>query len=384
MHISIAAHGRFHAFDLAAALLGHGMDVRLLTNYPRRVAARWLPAERVQTLRRHGLLSRAARHAASGEPPEQVEAALKQMFGRWAARRHIAEVPDVVHCWSGVAEESLRACADRAICTVARGSAHIRTQYELLAAEQVRTGCRLEKPSAWIIAREEREYDLAFRVIVPSSFARRSFIERGHDPGKIAVVNLSWRARGFEADEAIVARRAQRLRSGAPLRVLYTGALSYRKGMHDMRAVLGALGPRMSFRLVGPLLDECADFAREAARVAQVQAAVPESHLPEVYAWGDVFLLPTIEDGFAVVLAQAQAAGLPLIATTNCGAPDIIEGGGQGFIVPVRTPSAIIERLEWCNTNREELARMVERLYEQPPRRSWDDAASDFIRVVSA
>jgi glycosyltransferase involved in cell wall biosynthesis len=115
-----------------------------------------------------------------------------------------------------------------------------------------------------------------------------------------------------------------------------------------------------------------------------VQTAVPEVNLPEVYAWGDVFLLPTIEDGFAVVLAQAQAAGLPLIATTNCGAPDIIEGGGQGFIVPVRTPAAIIERLEWCNTNREELARMVERLYEEPPRRSWDDVASDFIRVVSA
>jgi glycosyltransferase involved in cell wall biosynthesis len=114
-----------------------------------------------------------------------------------------------------------------------------------------------------------------------------------------------------------------------------------------------------------------------------VQDAVPEAMLPEVYAWGDVFLLPTIEDGFAVVLAQAQAAGLPIIATTNCGAPDMIASGGQGFVVPVRNAEAIIERLQWCDAQRAELAQMVERLHAQPPRRTWDDAAADFMRVVS-
>jgi glycosyltransferase involved in cell wall biosynthesis len=266
---------------------------------------------------------------------------------------------------------------------VARGSAHIRTQYELLAEEQARAGRRLEKPSRWIIAREEREYDLATRVIVPSGFARESFIQRGLASEKVAVVNLSLRARGFEAGDDIIEQRVQRLRSGAPLRVLYTGMLSYRKGMYDMSAVLRALATRMTFRLVGPVLPECADFARAAAAVAQVQDALPEASLPDVYAWGDVFLLPTLEDGFAVVLAQAQAAGLPIIATTNCGAPDIIAGGGQGFVVPIRNAEAIIERLEWCHEHRAELARMVERLHGQPPRRNWDDVADDFVRAVS-
>ena len=382
MRISIAVHGRFHAFDLAAALLRRGADVQLLTNYPRQAAAHWLPAERVHSYRRHGVLARAARWGARGEPPELVEAALKQMFGRWAARRNRTGASDVVHCWSGIAEESIRACRSQSVCTVARGSAHIRTQYELLAQEQVRTGRSLEKPSDWIMAREEREYELAHRVIVPSDFARRTFLERGAAPARVAVINLAWRARGFEADAPVIQQRVQRLHSGAPLRVLYTGMLSLRKGMHDLRAVLNALGHQMEFRLVGPVLDECRDFAKEAARVARVQDAVPQAELPAVYAWGDVLVLPTIEDGFAVVLAQAQAAGLPIIATTNCGAPDIIAGGGQGFIVPIRNPDALIAQLEWCNEHRSALAQMVERLHTHPPRRTWDDVADDFLRVV--
>lgn len=384
MRISIAVHGRFHAFDLAAALLRRGADVRLLTNYPRYVAARWLPAERIACLRRHAVLERAARGLAGGEPPEFAERALKQMFGRWAARQHIAAAPDVVHCWSGVAEESLRACGERTVCTVARGSAHIQAQYDLLAAEQARTGRRIEKPSAWIMAREQREYALADRIIVPSAFARESFLAEGVPAEKVVTVNLSLRASGFTAARAAIEERVQRLRDGAPLRVLYTGMLSFRKGMQDVPPVLRALGKQMEFRFVGPVLKECAELARAMAGVARVERAVPEAQLPEVYRWGDVFLLPTIEDGFAVVLAQAQAAGLPIIATTNSAGPDIIAGGGQGFVVPIRDPDAVIERLRWCDEHRDELVRMVEQLHAQPAARNWDDVADDFIRAVSA
>jgi glycosyltransferase involved in cell wall biosynthesis len=382
--ISIAVHGRFHAFDLAAALLRNGQDVRLLTNARARAVARMFPLHRTSLLRRHFLLANAARTIAHGEPPPFFEARLKQMFGRWAARKHIARLPDVIHCWSGVAEETLRACGEHSICTVARGSAHIRTQHDLLEAEERRTGHVLEKPSRWIIEREEREYELAHAIIVPSSFAGKSFVERGVSSAKVRVVPLPLRATGFTAGPASIAARTHRLRSGAPLRVVYVGMLSYRKGMHDLLAVMRELRGVMEFRLVGPLLTECADFARMAARVARVEPAVPEARLPEVYSWGDVFVLPTIEDGFAVVLAQAQAAGLPIITTTNSGGPDILAHGGQGFVVPVRAPQAFVEQLRWCDANREQVAQMVERLHAEPPRRTWDDVANDFMQAVTA
>ena len=383
MKISIAVHGRFHAFDLAAALLRSGQDVRLLASARATAVSRKFPLERTSILRRHFVLAHAAHIMAGGEPPAFVEARLKQMFGRWAARHHILRQPDVIHCWSGVAEESLRACAGHSFCTVARGSAHIRVQHALLAEEQQRTGRDLGKPSGWIIEREEREYELAHAIVVPSTFARQSFLDAGVPADKVRVVMLATRATGFEAAPDVIAERMRRLRAGGRLRVVYVGMLSFRKGMHDLRAVMKALGGRMDFRMVGPVTPECREFARDAARMARVEAAVPETELSAVYAWGDVFVLPTIEDGFAVVLAQAQAAGLPIITTTNSGGPDIIEAGGQGFIVPIRNAEAMIERLVWCDENREELARMVEALHGHPPRRSWDDAAADFMHAVT-
>jgi colanic acid/amylovoran biosynthesis glycosyltransferase len=384
MRIGIAVHGRFHAFDLAAALLRTGHDVQLLTNYPRSRVAHWFPAERTHSYLRHGVLSRVARTLARGEPPRLLEAQLKCMFGRWAARRLVAQQLDVMHCWSGVAEESLRARKAQTTGSVARLSAHIRGQFDLLAEEETRVGRRLEKPSPWIIAREEREYQLADRIVVPSEFARQSFVKYGIPAARLALLPFAFTAPAFRADARSIEQRAQRIRSGAPLRIVYTGILSFRKGMHDMLTVLQTLGPRMQFRLVGPALKECADFVRAAQRYADVQPAIPETRLRDVYDWGDIFLLPTIEDGFAVVLAQAQAAGLPILATTNCGAPDIIAGGGQGWIVPVRNAQAIIDQLRRCDEQRATVAAMVEQLYAQPPARTWDDMAREFASVMRA
>ncbi|HEY0810006.1 MAG TPA: glycosyltransferase family 4 protein [Longimicrobiales bacterium] len=380
--ISIAVHGRFHAFDLAAALLRQGIDVQLLTNYPRAIVKRWFPAERTKTLLMHGLLTRAAGKITRGDAPEFLEAAVKRYFGRWAAHKHKKFQPDAAHCWSGVAEETLRA-RPAAICSVTRGSAHIGAQKRLLVDEQKRVGIPLDQPSDWIVAREEREYHLADRLVVPSAFARDTFLESGVPADKLRIVPLALQAPGFAARAEVIEARLQRLRNDTPLRVLYTGTLSYRKGMHDMQDVLRALGQRMNFRFVGPTLPECEAFARSAARHALIEPAVPQHNLPAIYAWGDVFVLPTIEDGFAVVLAQAQAAGLPILTTTNCGGREIIEGGGQGWIVSIRAADQLISQLEWCDENRDRVAEMVELLHTRPPQRSWDDVAREFIEAVT-
>lgn len=382
MRITVAVHGRFHSFDLAAALLRQGVDVHLLTNYPKQASSKWFPRDRTHSFVTHGVLARVAHRLFGGDPPRLVEAGVKQMFGRWAAAQNERLQPDVAYSWSGIAEETLRRC-HASTCAVARGSSHIVVQSALLRAEELRTGQQLERPSDWIINREQTEYELADRIIVPSSFARNTFIEQGVDAQKVRAVNLSLRAPGFRAEEDAIAARLQRVRSGQPLRVLYTGMLSYRKGMHDMRPVLGKLGARMDFRFVGPLLPECREFAREAARIARVEPAVPQNSLGRVYEWGDIFILPTIEDGFAVVLAQAQSAGLPILTTTNCGGPDIIAQGGQGWIVPIRNPDSLIEQLRWCDDNREAVAEMVEKLHVQPPQRDWADVAADFMRAVA-
>ena len=62
--------------------------------------------------------------------------------------------------------------------------------------------------------------------------------------------------------------------------------------------------------------------------------AYPQSDLPKVYSDGAIFVLPSIADGFGMVVTQALACGLPVIVTDNVGAKDIVIEGVNGYVVP--------------------------------------------------
>ena len=66
-----------------------------------------------------------------------------------------------------------------------------------------------------------------------------------------------------------------------------------------------------------------------------------------MYSQGSVLVLPSIEEGLALVQAQAMACGLPVIATTNTGAENLFSDSVEGFIVPIRNPVAIRDKVEW-------------------------------------
>ena len=60
---------------------------------------------------------------------------------------------------------------------------------------------------------------------------------------------------------------------------------------------------------------------------------VNEFDLPNYYNKASIFCLPTLEEGAPAVISQAMACGLPIIATKNCQAPDVLDNGKNGFII---------------------------------------------------
>jgi glycosyltransferase involved in cell wall biosynthesis len=380
MKIAIVVHGRFHAFDLGKALLRRGHDVTLFTNYPKWTVERFgFPEGRVRSFWIHGVVSKAAHHVAS-YTAVRPERWLNPLFGRWAAEELAKERWDVIHGWSGVSEEIYYQPENlNGLNLVMRGSAHIRTQDGILKDEALRTGVRLDRPDGWIEAREEREYLLADRIVVLSSFARRTFVAEGIDPAQVALVPLGADTSLFRPSPAVVESRCRRILSGEPLRVLYVGALSLRKGLWDSRAIVGRLGTgRFRFQFIGPVTSDGRHLKNELRGMAEVVPKRPQSELPAAYADSDLFMFPTLEDGFAVVLAQAQANGLPILTTTNCSGPDLIREGETGWVLPIRDPEAFVKRLSWCDANRPALANMVRQVYEAARTRTWDDVAEDF------
>lgn len=383
LRIGLFAQGRFHAFDLARALIERGHFVRVLTNYPKWVTRRFGLLDRnIETNLLHGMAAKIVNRLQPLMPWIDTSPALHRWFGRWAARKLSAGEYDVIHGFTQVAEEPLQT-VNAPIHTVVRGSAHIRTQAEILTNEQARTGVTLGKPSAWSIAREEREYKLADNIFVLSSFAHSTFLAQGVSANRVKMLPLGVDTRRFRPSSRTLSERIKRISSGEPLRVLTVGTFSCRKGALDYLATVDELhSADFRFRFVGGIERDAAGIARKLAHRVEFTGRQKHLSLPDQYAWGDVFIFPTLEDGFAVVLAQAQAACLPILTTTNSSGPDLIADGQSGWVLPIRDPQAFVSRLRWCSQNRSQLADMVTFLEQNHQVRDWTDVAVDFENTM--
>jgi glycosyltransferase involved in cell wall biosynthesis len=376
--IAIVVHGRFEAFDLARELLARGHDVVVFTNYPKREVHKFgVPGARVRSFLAHGILTRSLSRLLPVRTRGTVERFGNSAFGRWAARAVPCESWDVVLAFSGVAEDLFHALSNQTTVRVLqRGSSHIRTQLQLLEEEERRIGRWVEKPSDWIVGREEGEYELADAIQVLSGFAEQSFLEQGIDADKLYRLQLGVHTASFAAPAETVEARCRRLVSDEPLRVLNVGTFSIQKGAWDMQCVIQTLRSEpFEFRFVGPVASDANAIARSLRNVADFAGKKPQRELPAQYRWGDLFLLPTIQDGFAVVLTQALASGLPLLTTTNCAGPDLVREGETGWVVPIRRPDAIVKRLRWCHEHRAELVRMVRNVQASSNKFDWEETA---------
>ncbi|MDB6139498.1 MAG: glycosyltransferase, partial [Verrucomicrobiaceae bacterium] len=181
--------------------------------------------------------------------------------------------------------------------------------------------------------------------------------------------------------DATAARR-ERVLSGAPLRVLMVGSFSYRKGILDLKAIAGRLGTRFVFRFVGDVPAEGRALKEQLGGVVEFKERVPPQKLADEYAWGDVFLFPTIEDGFPAVLSQALASGLPVITTPHGSGPDLVRENITGWCVPARDAEAMIARLEWLNANRAAAVTAGEAAAASASERTWGDVAEDFVQAA--
>jgi glycosyltransferase involved in cell wall biosynthesis len=385
MRIAIVVPGRFHAFELAGGLVRRGHDVALYTNYPEWFIKRFDPSlENIHTCLPHAVLSRAALVLPWQAAREYCFSRSYLPFGLWAARVIRPEAWDCIHCYSGASQELLEKMQSSDTPSLLfRGSAHIAVQARLLREESARTGVPVDGPGDWMVAREEREYALANKILTLSSFARETFLEEGIASERVAVLPLGVHTAAFRASDAVVEQRCQRILRGDPLRILFVGNLSMQKGCWDLVRIMEGFAPGgFEWRLIGQMTPEVRRLAPVLSKYAHILPPQPHQTLARWYAEADIFLLPTIQDGFAAVLAEAQANALPLLTTTNSAGPDLVTNGTNGWVLPIRCPEAFIDRLAWAGRHRGELTEMVRYLHNHPRLRSWDDAAADFETIV--
>lgn len=205
--------------------------------------------------------------------------------------------------------------------------------------------------SAAKLERKTEELALADMVVAPSDFVLDSLPDSAVRQRRVLTPFGSPASSidpdSFEAPEA-----------NRPLRVLFAGSMGQRKGLGDLFAAMRLLAGRsVELVVLGSLL-ESPEFYRSQYDGFRHEKGRPHAQVLELMRSCDVFCLPSIVEGRALVTQEAMSQGLPVIITPNTGGADLVLEGQTGFLVPIRSPEKIAEKIAWFDQNRRELPAM--------------------------
>jgi glycosyltransferase involved in cell wall biosynthesis len=196
------------------------------------------------------------------------------------------------------------------------------------------------------------ETRMAEQWIAASSFTRSTLIENGVPSDRIHVAPYGTNLERFEP------KHGSEYRTGGPLKLLFVGVINQRKGIRYLLDALALLKTRQVELLVcGRVVDDLSIFRPYADRVT-VRPSVSARELLAAYHAADLFVFPSLAEGFGHVLLESMASGLPVLSTTRTAAVDLIEPEVEGFIVEPGRADLLAEHIEWALDHRMDLAGM--------------------------
>ena len=131
------------------------------------------------------------------------------------------------------------------------------------------------------------------------------------------------------------------------------------------------------------MVDNLALFKPFGSRVT-VQPSVSAAELLKAYRSADLFVFPSVVEGFGQVLLESLACGLPVLTTTRTAAPDLIRPGIEGFIVEPCRQEALAERIEWALANRSALSEMRQEASRTAAAFTWARFRKTIVDTVIA
>jgi glycosyltransferase involved in cell wall biosynthesis len=216
--------------------------------------------------------------------------------------------------------------------------------------------------------------------MVASTFSKQTLIDAGLPAGRIHVIPY-----GTDLNRFRLVPKAPLV--GRPLQLLFVGTLGQRKGItYLLEAVNQLPAGSVELTVCGRAVDDLELFRQSKMPIRLIPSA-SESELRNCYESADVFVFPSLAEGFGHVLLEAMAAGLPLISTTRTAAPDLIEHGREGFITDPGESSQVATCIEYFLRHPERLAAMsvasrraAERFTWQRFRRNLADTVAGILQ----
>ncbi|HEX8309718.1 MAG TPA: glycosyltransferase family 4 protein [Chthoniobacteraceae bacterium] len=349
MKISFAATNPCHVYPIALELAQQNALGCYYSGYP----AWKLKAPHTLPLRTHSFRTNVV-YGMLKFLPERFRPGSRQLFlwqdrgfDQWTGA-HL-QACDFIHGLPGQCLHTFRGAKKVGARTVLNhATGPVREWVQVMEPEFRRVGLNLEDVSPYdadYFAREDEEYALAEWHGAASSVVREQLVRAGIPAGRI------WQI-PYGADGAVFHPRG----AGAPenFRIAFAGLLGLRKGLKTLLDALELVGrPEWRIDFYGGVASESQhDLAAYKGKTPlEFHDAVSQERLAEAFRGSSVLVLPSLEEGFGLVVPQALNCGLPAIVSNRVGGKDLVRHRINGSIVPVQNAAALAEELVWWEAN---------------------------------
>lgn len=379
MRVFLAHPGARNHYEVARALESQGMLASFLTDFYRLPPApvsrlgsmsrlpsqfAWLkaysersaglPAEHVSVSRRMQFASILRKFTRSPQSIALADRLVAKAMTIAAVSRKFSNA-QVVYGYSGSAAYMFKAgkAAGKTLI-LDQASATIKTANAIMEqASQDWPAWPFERVPGAYQEMEEIEYELADKILSPSSFVRHSLVSSGVDDGKIFHNPYSISA---PFDGTPMNLEPGDVRNNRPLNLLFVGRFCLQKGAPYLLEALKRIDSRhMNLTVIGSTSGVEKLIEGHQSRVS-FRGHLPRSEVRRAYSEADFLCLPSVCEGFGMVQLEALQTGVPVIASTHCG--DVAEHGLSGYRVPAMSSDAIAETLENIMAARDSITAM--------------------------
>jgi len=326
--VLVACLQRFHIFNQASELNKLGYLKLLIQGYPKFVTRRWkFPDNKIIFTAFEGFTVRLLKFFPKSLKRELIYFLHESFDGKVA--RSITSDFNFFIGLSSYSLESLKVCSQYGIVKIVdHGSLHPCEEIELLKRECDFIGIdyfSLNAHDERLVQRQINEFELSDQVMVLSKASKNSLVKFGVPSNKIFINGCGVDLKQFNFNP----------QHKNKFKIIFCGAIDIHKGVHHLVKAFTELKlPNSELLLIGRSSNKIFNDYLNKLNLNNVKfhGAVRQRELPNLYSQGSVFVLPSIYDGFGMVVPQAMACGLPVVVSSNVGAADIIEHGKNGFI----------------------------------------------------
>jgi glycosyltransferase involved in cell wall biosynthesis len=304
------------------------------------------------------------------------------MHDRIVARRieKLAGQIDIIHTWPLGALETLKTAARLGIPTVLeRPNAHTRFAMEVVQKECERLGVPLPSNhehayDAEKLEKEEKEYGLATRLLCPSDFVMKTFLDKGFNRGQLARHMYGYDEKGiYPSTEPRDPHRG--------LTMLFVGVCAVRKGVHfALEAwVKSPASKDGTFLIAGEFLPAYRDKLAGMLSHPSVKVLGHRNDIPDLMRNSDILILPTLEEGSALVTSEARGSGCVLLVSEAAGA--VCRHMDNALVHSVGDVSALAQHITMLHQDRALLERLRAASLSSVSELTWPAAGRMLLRV---